>query len=269
MRNPVPDDPIAARERDFTVLTCHFGDPAWVRHSLAMLDRFSDGRVREVVVVDQDRAASKGLDGLPRVRQVIQFPVDEDQVAILGHDHPASLNRALGTIEIRTSHVIVLDSDCFPIDASWLDRLEDVTLAGDPAKWGLTHPCIMVFPAQVAAEIDFAEGLREVGIDTGRLIGLQLARRGYQVAMSRPEGAFRGKRGTLYLDRTVYHHGSSSFLSSSDPRLRSSVDAVSERVYRSAVMAGAYQLSLSNRFRLFTHRLRCRAQALLRRPVRS
>lgn len=256
-----------AAVRDFTVLTCHFGDPFWIRHCLTQVDRLSDGRVAEVVVVDQDRGRAAELRELPRVGQVLDFPADEQQVAILGHDHPAALNAALGQIDIRTSHVIILDSDCFPVSDTWLDRLSEVTVAADPAKWGLSHPCLMAFPAAVARNLDFADGLLEVGIDTGRLVGLQLARRGYEPHFTRPEGAFRGKRGTFYLDRSVYHHGSGSFISSADSRLHSTVDPVSEAWYRTQVQRGSFELGRGQRARMQARQVAQRVTALAR--VRS
>lgn len=239
-----------AAAHDYTLVTCHFGDPFWIRHCLAQVDRHSDGRVAEVVVVDQDRGSAANLEALPRVREVLAFPVDDQQVAILGHDHPAALNRALAHIEVRTSHVLILDSDCFPVNPSWLDRLADVTVAADPAKWGLSHPCLMAFPAATRGSVDFAEGLAEVGLDTGRLVALQLARSGHDPHFTRPEGAFLGKRGTFYLERSVYHHGSASFASSTDIRLASTVDPVAESVYRRQVERNCYRLSRAQRARL-------------------
>ena len=253
--------------RDYTIITCHFGDPFWVRHCLTQVDRLSDDRIAGVIVVDQDRGSSAELARLPRVSSVVEFRVDEEQVEILGHDHPASLNRALAEVQLDTSHVIVLDSDCFPVDDRWLGLLQDITLAADPAKWGLTHPCLMAFPAAYARQVDFAEGLHEVGIDTGRLVGLQLARRGAEVSITRPEGAFRGKRGTFYLDRSIYHHGSSSFASSTDPRLNSVINPPMEALYRDCVTRGRFELSAGERARLAARGLVRSSASAARRAV--
>jgi hypothetical protein len=235
--------PTGVADRSYTVVTCHFGDPFWITHSLSQLDRCSDGRVASIVVVDQTRSSAAFLTRLPRVSRVLAFPVDQGEVDFLGHDHAASLNRALRSIEFSTSHVLVMDSDCFPIDASWLDRLGDVTVAGDPQKLGLSHPCLMAFPREFAGAIDCAEGLREVFIDTGRLVALQLARAGAAVAFTRPRRAFRGLRGDFYLDGAVYHHGSASFISSGDDRLRRQVSAEAEEFYRRLVVQGRHDLT--------------------------
>jgi hypothetical protein len=217
--------PTGVADRSYTVVTCHFGDPFWITHSLSQLDRCSDGRVASIVVVDQTRSSAAFLARLPRVSRVLAFPVDQ------------------GEVDFSTSHVLVMDSDCFPIDASWLDRLGDVTVAGDPQKLGLSHPCLMAFPREFAGAIDCAEGLREVFIDTGRLVALQLARAGAAVAFTRPRRAFRGLRGDFYLDGAVYHHGSASFISSGDDRLRRQVSAEAEEFYRRLVVQGRHDLT--------------------------
>jgi hypothetical protein len=236
-------EPHAAADRSYTVVTCHFGDPFWIEHALTALDRHSDGRVRQVVVVDQSRCSEAALARLPRVSQVLTFPVDQGLLDFLGHDHPAALNRALRSIDFSTSHVLVMDSDCFPIERSWLDRLDDATVAADPQKQGLTHPCLMAFPCEYAGRVDFAEGLREVFIDTGRLVGLQLVRAGATVTFTPRRPAFRGFRGDFYLDGAVYHHGSASFISSPDDRLRRQVTAEFEEYYRRLVARGHYDLT--------------------------
>jgi hypothetical protein len=98
---------------------------------LKQIDALSDPEIVNVVLVDQSRQTSTFLQGLPRVSEVISFPLDEDPTSILGHDHPSSLNRALHQIDFRTSHVLVMDSDCFPINGSWLSHLQNVTLTSD------------------------------------------------------------------------------------------------------------------------------------------
>jgi len=252
----------------YTVVTCHFGDTFWIEHTLGRVDQLSDGRIEGVLIVDQDRQSGLNRDllaGLPRVQEVLDFPADQEQVAILGHDHPAALNQALRQVDFCTSHVMVLDSDCFPIDTSWLDRLQDTTMAADPAKWGLTHPCLMVFPSALAPQLDFSEGLLEVGMDTGRLVGLQATRLGQQVEFSRPEGAFMGRKGTFYLGRSVYHHGSSSFASSADARLLGAVDVRTEAVYRQAVQEGRFSLTRMERALLAREQARVHVRSVVKR----
>lgn len=228
---------------DFTLITCHFGDPFWITNTLNHVDEYSDARLAQVIIIDQDRTSAPWLSKLPRLSHVIDFPVDEDQIEILGHDHPASLNRALRSIEIRTSHILILDSDCFPIGPGWLNELSNVTMASDPHYRSLSHPCLMSFPAEARVFVDFAQGIREIGIDTGRLVALQLAQSGFPVTFTHPTPAFRGYRGHFYLDGAVYHHGSASFSQSSDERVKRQVNLERELIFKNHVQRGEFDFS--------------------------
>lgn len=234
----------------FTLVTSHFGDIFWIRHSLERVNRLSDARLERVVVIDQSRARAGDLAELPRVTDVLSFTPDEQQILALGHDHPTSLNRAMASLNFHTSHVIVLDSDCFPIEPTWLDNVGPSTVAADPSKWGLSHPCLLIFPSKHAKQLNFAEGVDEVGLDTGRLIGLQLHRLGETLHFSGAQPAFRGLRGHFYLDRTVYHHGSGSFSHSDDVRLLRQVQGRRDRFFQAKVAKDEYTLSLADRLRL-------------------
>lgn len=228
--------------RSYTLVTAQFGDLYWIKTLLSHVDRYSDHRVERVVILNQDRYPRPELVQLPRVSDVLEFPLDDEQFGLLGHDHPASIDRALAHLDFDTSHVMVIDSDCFPIRAGWLDQIADVTLAGDPAKWGLTHPCFMVFPVDAIANISFSEGLQEVGLDTGRLIGLQLAQAGRRVVVDPATRSFNGFAGWTYLDGAIYHHGSGSFASTSSPWMKAQVDPRIELWLRSRINRDQYNL---------------------------
>lgn len=235
----------------FTVVTCHFGDPFWIEQLTASIDRSTTTtRVPEIVVVNQDRdpATARRLAVLPRVGRVLEYPPHHAQMATLGHDHPQALNRAVRE-SFTTSHVLVMDSDALPIGEEWLDRLSveladgTCVFARDPSKWGLSHPCLMVLPVNVVGETDFADGCEELGIDTGRLVALQVSKAGRPVMMLQPARGFGGHHGFTYLGGSVYHHCSGSFGSSSDPRLTDQVVAADEEYFRRRIMEGRFHLS--------------------------
>ena len=115
-------------------------------------------------------------------------------------------------------------------------------MASDPFYGSLSHPCLMAFPIGLAPQLNFAEGIREVGIDTGRLVALQIAKSGTPVTFARPQVAFGGYRGHFYLDRSVYHHGSASFVSAVDQRLTRQVSLHREVRYRRYVAEGRFEL---------------------------
>lgn len=230
-------------KQTITVVSCHFGDPFWISHMCRQLDRFSDERLEQIVLVDQSRNSREALVCLPRVSQVLSFPVDQEEMALVGHDHPASVNRALRSIDFTTSHVLVLDSDCFPIAPDWLDHLHDVSLASDPRHGDLSHPCFMLFPAGIASQLDFAEDMRSNHTDTGRHVGAQIARLGLEVRFNRPQVAFSGYRGHFMLNRRIYHHGSASFASSPDSRLNGQIDRTNEARLRELAESGNFELT--------------------------
>lgn len=209
------------QNNSYTVVTCHFGDRFWVGNLARRLADFHDPRIGQIVVVDQSRDSMDFLLGLPGVTAVLEFPADEAQIALGGHDHPASLNRALAEYAFTTSHVVIFDSDAFPLAPDWVDLLEDVTLAEVPGSDGeLSHPCFMCFPVAAIPFIDFSEGfLQRVDhssrfrFDTGRMVAKQLRQRGYEVTVSRSKPGFSGFRGDLYLEGRVHHHGHASHTS--------------------------------------------------------
>ena len=251
-------DPSAlARDPDegvtYTLITCHFGDPFWISHMLAHVQKFSDSRIARILVVDQSRVSSRMLSRLPGVSEVLTFAADSDQRAAHGHDHAHALNRAVRSIDESTTHVLIMDSDCFPVRSDWLDHLRPTTLARDPRAPELSHPCLMSFPAMFVPQIDFAEGLSECIFDTGRAIARQLRQAGDLVWMAKPESAIAGLRGHRYLQGSVYHHGSASFLHSDDPRVRGQVRPVREQVFQQAIAEGRFHLTGRDLARIGRH----------------
>lgn len=228
-------------KKTYTFITCTFGDPFWINLLLERLNSFAEEDVPSILVVDQNRTATPlTAPACPRA-EIISFEPNLEQIAMHGHDHASSLNAAIRR-EFKTSHVVVIDSDCLPTGDNLLQVLaaySEPVLAGDPAKHGLTHPCFMVFPVQDIEHLDFEEGFMEIGIDTGRLVGLQLSQAGSNPKIVLPSQAGWG-RGHQYLDGAVYHHGSGSMLSSPDSRLSKQVSSLSEAYFRKRLVSGNF-----------------------------
>lgn len=231
-----------SQDNSYTVITCHFGDRFWVSNLMQKLADFKDPRVAQIVIVDQSRESRDYLLGLPGVTAVLEFPPDREQMAAAGHDHPASLNRILNSYAFTTSHVIIFDSDAFPLAPDWVDFLDDVTLAEVPGSGGeLSHPCFMCFPVTAVPFIDFSEGfLQRVDdssrwrFDTGRMVAKQLRREGYEVRVSHSKRGFSGFRGDLYLEGRVHHHGHASH-TAAPPHLRRSMSENTENLWKRKV----------------------------------
>ena len=261
----------------FTIITCHFGSFEWIENLTSRVLQFSGpDDVPPILVADQSRVAGSAarLSSVAGVRRVLAYEVDEAQVAVLGHDHPRTLDQ-LCREPVSTSHLIVMDSDTCPTDARWLDEIRseladvDCIVAADRSKVGLSHPCFMVIPTASAADCHFSEGVLEVALDTGRLIGLRLAQKGLRVRVLPSQRAFGGLRGDMYLSRTIYHHGSGSFSSSSDQRLLSQVNSWEDEFFKRRVLSGRWSMPWVSRWRVVARRRIRRVWRLaVRRRVR-
>lgn len=234
-------------QRTFTVVTFHFGDAFWAEQLLTRVLKAPNSVVQRVFVVDQNRDGER----LPRVEdervKFVSFPENGQQISRLGHDHAYSLNMSLG-LDFETTHILFLDSDCIPSSANWLElvcNVLEISLAADPIKAGLTHPCLCVLPTSILEYVDFEEGLMELGIDTGRLLGLQIMNAGFTPHILQAKSSPWG-RGHFYLGGAFYHHGSGSFLASSDQRLAIQVSAISERYFRRKIERNDFKLRFSD-----------------------
>lgn len=238
--------------KSFTFISCVFGDNFWESLLLEKIQQSQATSIDEVILVDQNlpRNFSTQIQ-IDRVRR-ISFEPDSDQLLHLGHDHASALNKAI-RLPFKSSHVVIMDSDCIPLSSEFFEKLQEIegpVLASDPSKFGLTHPCFMALPTSCLGSLDFSEGLLELGIDTGRLIGLQLSRGGFQPLILPSSVAPWGK-GHLYMGGLLYHHGSGSMLSSSDRRLSKQVSNIGEAYFRRRLVAASLRPSILDSFFLF------------------
>ncbi len=238
---------------DTAVLTASFGDPAWAAMLLRRLRAaFPEIPDRRIFVIDQDRterSATALRDALGAV-QILTFPTSPSHVAATGHDHAYVLNLAVRAID--TGFLMLFDSDAHPVSHAARTRLEplaetvDAVLAGSASEGIETHPCFMLLGPEVPRDrLYFDAGQVESGVDTGREIGRQISALGRSMELLRPVPAFGGSWGTLYLERTIYHHGSGSFGGSADSRLRRQFSnrRREDAFFRRRVFDGRYELS--------------------------
>lgn len=235
-------------ERTYTVVSCHYGDLFWIEHMLTQVAALSGGTVKGAVIVDQSRQSERELRQLPLVTEVLTFEPDSAQIAVEGHDHPAALDRALQQGTFLTTHIIVMDSDAFPISAEWISELDDISLALVPGSTSQTHPCLMVFPTELKTVVNFSEDYldragRKGAPDTGRRVGKQLHATGKAVTLLEHTPAFNGYRGSFYLNGTYYHHGHGSFMAGDHDQYKGFVSQASEKLYRKKVLQHRFSLS--------------------------
>lgn len=259
----------------YTVVSCHFGDLFWITHLADSLQKFGDDRINDFVIVDQSREKQPELSVIPGVTKVLAFDPDEDQIAIGGHDHPASLDRVLRYWQFRSSHVIIFDSDAFPISPRWLADLPDVILAEAPGTSGeLSHPCFMVFPVEAIQRVSFSEGFLDrhdketrLRFDTGRMVARQLRESGYEVVMSPAIAGYQGLRGHMYAQGTVYHHGHASH-TAAPQHLQVFTSTKTEELWKRKIARGEWTLLPRDYFRLGYHYLARRISSKLRKMIR-
>lgn len=260
----------------YTVVSCHFGDLFWITHLAESIQEFGDDRIIDFVIVDQSREKQEELSDLPGVTAVLAFDPNEDQIALGGHDHPSSLDCALGTWKFTSSHVMILDSDAFPVGPGWLDHLPDVILAEVPGSSGeLSHPCFMVFPVQAISKVSFSEGfltrldnVTRVMFDTGRRVAHQLREHGYEVVMSPSSPAYKGLRGDYYAEGTIYHHGHASH-TSAPQHLQIFTSPKSEELWKQKIARGEWTLFPQDYIRLGYHYLARRLSSQIQKAFRS
>ena len=232
----------------YTVVSCHYGDLFWIEHMLTQVQALSGGAVKGAVIVDQSRNSADALRSLPLVTEVLTFEPDAAQIAVEGHDHPAALDRALQHGSFSTSHIIVMDSDAFPVSPDWINKLDDISLALVPGSSSQTHPCLMVFPTNARDVVNFSEDYLERAVrkgapDTGRRVGKQLQATGRAVTLLEHTPAFNGYRGSFDLEGTYYHHGHGSFMAGDHDQYKGFVSQASEKLYRKRVLQNRFTLT--------------------------
>lgn len=212
---------------DFTLYVAHFGNTMW---TIPTVNKFSkDSRIKEIVISDQippgkqiHHALSVEMFNSRNIKIIKTYPHEIDHRSL---HHVHSIRQSIKMHQIVTSHLIISDSDCFPLDdtSSLIDqlivKLESydgifALVSDQPDLNFVTHPCFMVVPSQIFYELDFGEFMVENWIDTGRLIGLRFIEKGLKPLFLTPRVGYGGRIGTLYFNDSIFHVGSGSAASS-------------------------------------------------------
>lgn len=259
------------------LLTAHYGDPFWVdlllRKARPAFPRLRDA---DVYIIDQNRTptSADSLRSFFGGVQILRYPRSEPHFETTGHDHANVLNLAVRDVDADV--LVLFDSDAHPIHSGVGETVErllkehDAILAAHSSDGTFSHPSFMVFgPAVDRSALYFDKDQLERRVDTGRKIYEQVLTLGMRALLLRPAPAFDGLWGTLYLDRSVYHHGSGSFASTADPRFLRQVETWrrEERFFRRKVARGVYEVTPPEaklvRASLAVRRLRGQGEAVL------
>ena len=207
-----------------TVISAHFGDQSWINYSLKTVCQNSE-LISHAFISDQKQMRIDELEGYPELNLDIKLDNKSPKISVIpvyphriNHaslHHGQSLN-ALINLEIETSHVLILDSDCFPLDNKWERQLIsdlvdfDVIVAGDLQGNFLSHPCFMILPVNILSRLNFIEYTETYWIDTGRLIAIRCLDMGLKVKVLFPQPGPIGF-GHIFKPYNFFHVGSSSF----------------------------------------------------------
>ena len=213
----------------YTVISCHFGDPFWILQSLKRIN--DSAQIVNYLISDQ-REWKSGINELSQLNPPLEktlLPQNSVVREVSPHEinhaslhHGQSINLLIQSERIQSSHIILIDSDCFPISKNWMPALDqllvdfDAVIASDPNAPTLSHPCFMAIPVNALSKLDFLKGTKDFWIDCGRLIGIQLIDAGFSVKLLAARKAFGGSFGDLYMDDSILHMGSMSFAARPD-----------------------------------------------------
>jgi len=199
---------------EFTLITCHYGDTYWVTSLLKSLSESSEDL--EFIVLDNSGNYPNTVSSQHKLNLTV---VNMTAIAqgTGSENHASSLNWALRNLDLSGSQILILDSDMVVLqESNFISNLkqlvkenECIVALQEGSKY-LSHPCFMTFPKQIAKQLDFMEGMREFGFDTGRLIGLQLRKMGFLVKKVEAERNPFASIGYFYSSLGAVHLTSSS-----------------------------------------------------------
>jgi len=238
--------------KNISFLTTHFIDFDWTSLLVKNILKYTDLlRIKEIAIINQDRTSESQmrLQGLSSLVRVLEYPCSSSHYAIQGHDHANVLNQAIR--EVKGEYICLFDSDAHPTKPNWLFGCEDILnyydaiLALVPGSAINTHPCFMMMKKVcIDSSLSFDKNLFTNGIDTGRLVGMQLLNSGRRVYFAPPNKAFNGLWGDLYLN-VIYHHRKASFHGSVDERIRQQVNWKNNFFKRFVVNKHRYELTMT------------------------
>lgn len=192
----------------FSVIITHYGDPFWALNAIKSLGlQRSDFAI---FILDNQGNFPKSQD----------YQVVDTHKIVTGSDslqHGNALNWMLRNTNFQSRFIMVLDSDVmtfgnsnwFPAIIEILKRYEAIVALREGSRF-LSHSCFAVFPVRLAIKVDYTEGLKEFGFDTGTLVGLQLKRESIEVAKVTASRFKNSPIGYSYSEINLIHLTSSS-----------------------------------------------------------
>lgn len=246
-------------------LTVHFGRGQWTSllvQSIRRLEANAEIEIRRLHVVDNSRDGWINGNLIPGPDLVFHsFPVDQDQLAVYHHDHPAGLTRGLEQSDADI--LVIMDCDAHILRPDFLHYVAEKMLiekydaiAAPDLRFGdigLSHPCFLVLSRDARRiPLPFDSSKVRSEYDVGRLIRKFLTARGLSVYVPRTERAFDGVWGDVF-DGQVYHHGGGTFVDSTDAVIQEFVHEYDKLFADCVLRHHRFKLSVYEKWKLRLH----------------
>jgi hypothetical protein len=223
------------RERTFSVVTTHYGDPFWVNFLIEQIQ--SQKKIIEIVVAQNysnkeiELGWTKPYSSNNNDKRIKLLTKKNSKPDHASKQHTELLNWTIKNHTFSGDYIIFFDSDSFPIQSDWLKKIEilleknDAILSMNATTRFSVHVCFIVMKREILKEIYFnfenhatlRDGNHfELRIETGSDLAFQLLRKNYKTYLLEPQLAIKGSTTTAYLNKSILHIGSQSFVSRPD-----------------------------------------------------
>lgn len=243
------------------ILSAHYGDDFYIKKLISNLYEVGILPLYKLWIIDN----TFKLDLSDPACEIIRF---ENKLEA-NQQHAYSLNQAIDFLNLRkVKKLLLLDSDIIlSTNRNWLNWLNIVTkdydavVAMQEGSKVLSHPCFMFFGNIDLRILNFLDGNKSFGFDTGRLVGYQLAKE-YKVQKLLAVKPKWLPFGYFYSENTIFHLTSASLA-----YINSRLDNGLSRAYGIKLRKNIYKSILKKKkigiFNLYLLRIKSAIEVLL------
>lgn len=202
-----------------TLVCVHFGDKFWVENLIKQTVHLT--QIERIIVCTKDniKFEFENLDKIEILR------IDKPNKEHASFDHADAISE-IQKLEFNSSHIMLIDTDIIGLNEDSLAYINTIMskqnciLAVDPSYRWYTHPCFMFLEKTLFQSANFTpelltfsekQGIRNLLIDTGRQIGISLARQNLSVRLVHSSKFQRWLPWDFYWELGVIHMKSRSF----------------------------------------------------------
>lgn len=202
-----------------TLVCVHFGDKFWVENLIKQALQLT--QIERVVVCTKSKMQF-AFDNLEKI-EILR--IDKPYKEHASFDHADAISE-IQKLNFNTSHIMLIDTDIIGLNENSLTIVNSLLssekniLAVDPSFRWYTHPCFMFLENGLFKSLDFTpelltfrekQGMRNMLFDTGRLIGISLAKNNVSVRLVHSTKYHRWLSWDFYWELGLIHVRSRSF----------------------------------------------------------